>query len=155
MPIYEGVIGSPAYEDEDNLTPRAAIHVVRNFISWLEAYPENLKVKPEKRRKKKGRKAKKIEDSGAYPRVYLMGSKVKLRPELKRAASEIALGSSKKHHVEGWDLRTRHTVRGHWKQQAYGEGNALRKLKWIQPYWRGPEGAAVWAHIYSGDTVDE
>ncbi len=28
-------------------------------------------------------------------------------------------------------------VRGHWRNQVHGPGNALRKLLWIQPFYRG------------------
>lgn len=34
-------------------------------------------------------------------------------------------------------------VRGHWKQQAHGEGRALRKSIHVAPYWRGPLDAPV------------
>jgi hypothetical protein len=34
-------------------------------------------------------------------------------------------------------------VRGHHKHQPYGPGRALRKLVWIQPYWRGPDDAPI------------
>ena len=30
-------------------------------------------------------------------------------------------------------------VRGHWRNQRYGEGNLLIKLIWIEPFWRGDE----------------
>lgn len=36
-----------------------------------------------------------------------------------------------------------HIVRGHWKLQACGPNLSERKPIWIQPYWRGPEGAAI------------
>lgn len=36
-----------------------------------------------------------------------------------------------------------HIVRGHWKMQACGPNLSERKPIWIQPYWRGPEGAAI------------
>lgn len=33
----------------------------------------------------------------------------------------------------------RHRVRGFFRNQPYGSGRALRKLIWIQPFWRGKE----------------
>lgn len=144
--------GDPVFVDEDRLAPAAAIHILRNFVSWIDAEGTDVKkLRPEPRRKKKGKKAKRVEESGAYPRVYFMGRGVTLRPELKRMASEIALSGSKKHHVEGWQLRSRHIVRGHYKQQAYGPERSLRKQIRVEPYWRGPEGSDVWAHLYSDD----
>lgn len=34
-------------------------------------------------------------------------------------------------------------VAGHWKRQAYGTGNTLRRWVFIEPYWRGPENAPI------------
>lgn len=34
-------------------------------------------------------------------------------------------------------------VRGHWRNQPYGEGMEKRKLIWIEPYYRGPDMAEV------------
>jgi hypothetical protein len=33
----------------------------------------------------------------------------------------------------------RFIVRGHWRNQPYGESLANRKLIWIKPYWKGPD----------------
>lgn len=43
----------------------------------------------------------------------------------------------------GMQLDRRFVVRGHWKNQAHGEGMQLRKLIWIKPYWKGPEMAEI------------
>jgi len=34
-------------------------------------------------------------------------------------------------------------VAGHWKRQAHGPQNSLRRLQHIQPYWRGDVDAPV------------
>lgn len=34
-------------------------------------------------------------------------------------------------------------VRGHWRNQVHGPGRTGRKRIWIQPYWKGPEHAAM------------
>lgn len=34
-------------------------------------------------------------------------------------------------------------VHGHWRNQAHGPGRADRKMIWIEPYFKGPEKAAV------------
>nr|WP_300336711.1 hypothetical protein [Actinomyces sp.] len=59
---------------------------------------------------------------------------VDLRPLKRITDDEEADGSGRK-------LRTRHLVRGHWTQQAYGKGRELRRLQWVNSYIRGPEGA--------------
>jgi hypothetical protein len=38
-----------------------------------------------------------------------------------------------------WTLDHQIWVRGHWKQQAYGENRQLRRMIWIRPYLRGPD----------------
>jgi hypothetical protein len=37
----------------------------------------------------------------------------------------------------------RFLVRGHWRNQAHGEGRSLRTFKWIEPFWKGPEMAEI------------
>lgn len=39
--------------------------------------------------------------------------------------------------------KVRYPVRGHQKQQFYGPGRALRRTIWIDPHWRGPDGAPI------------
>lgn len=34
-------------------------------------------------------------------------------------------------------------VMGHYRNQAHGPGRTLRKLMWIEPFWRGPDAAEV------------
>lgn len=38
-------------------------------------------------------------------------------------------------------LEERQYVRGFWRWQSHGPGNALRKHMWIKPFWRGPDAA--------------
>lgn len=44
-------------------------------------------------------------------------------------------------------------VRGHWREQVHGAARSLRKRIWIQPFWKGPEGARVLlrSHTLKGD----
>lgn len=44
---------------------------------------------------------------------------------------------------EGRPLWVRTRVSGHWRNQAHGTGRKLRKLLWIEPFFRGPEDAPV------------
>lgn len=38
-----------------------------------------------------------------------------------------------------YKLAARFIVRGHWRNQPYGEGLSKTKIIWIQPYWKGPD----------------
>jgi hypothetical protein len=53
---------------------------------------------------------------------------------------------SVKEYLEG-KRKNRVTVQsvvcGHWKRQAHGPQRTERKTIWIEPYWRGPEDAAI------------
>lgn len=65
---------------------------------------------------------------------YELGKEVAidLRQELRRV-----LGGSR----EGASPAVQFLVRGHWRNQAHGEGRALRRRQWIEPFWKGPEEA--------------
>lgn len=41
----------------------------------------------------------------------------------------------------GSPLLVRTLVEGHWRNQAYGPQHSLRKLIWIEPFWRGDDDA--------------
>lgn len=43
----------------------------------------------------------------------------------------------------GRKIDTRFMVRGHYRNVAYGPNKSYRELKWIMPYWKGPELAEV------------
>lgn len=45
-------------------------------------------------------------------------------------------------------------VRGHWTHQPYGPGAQLRRLQWIQPYWRGA-GPILMRDVHVGDRAAE
>lgn len=43
---------------------------------------------------------------------------------------------------EEW-YRNQFVVRGHWRNVAYGKGLSKRRLRWIMPFLKGPEGTPV------------
>lgn len=142
--------GDPPSVPEDDISHAKALRIIKNLCSWLDAtggLETQAKPLPPRIKKKGSNDRRKAIEGGVWPRVWLFGQNVKLRPELRKMASEFALVESN-HAVPGWKVRVQHVVRGHFKNQPHGEGRALRKRKWIEPYWRGPEGAAAWAHIY-------
>lgn len=143
--------GDPPYVPEDDISTEKALRIVKNLCSWLDAtggLEAQAKPLPPRVKKKGSNERKRSIENGVWPHVWLFGQNVKLRPELRRMASEFAVVESKDHAVPGWKVRVQHMVRGHFKNQPHGEARALRKRKWVEPYWRGPEGAEAWAHIY-------
>jgi len=65
--------------------------------------------------------------------LYDVGRVVKLSPQMREALklSESNGGTSR-------SLIHRFIVRGHWRNQSYGEARALRRRQWIDPFWKGP-----------------
>lgn len=48
----------------------------------------------------------------------------------------------------GKKIDKRFIVRGHWRQQAFGENMKERRRMWIKPYWKGPEISEVVSKPY-------
>lgn len=146
--------GDPPTVPEDAITTDRALRIIRNLTAWLDAtggLDAQTKPCPPKLKKKASKEKRAAVESGEWPRVWVFGQNVKLRPELRKMATEFALAQSA-HAPSGWKVRVKHVVRGHFKFQAHGEGHGLRKRIWVEPYWRGPDGAAAWAHLYEADT---
>lgn len=95
--------------------------------------PEINKLHREMKRikgKKKERAKKKLKKLLGEPRPYVVGTKVTISPELKKVARKIARGKTAEVEVASY-------VRGHHKMQAHGPLRSLRRMIWIEPYWRG------------------
>ena len=82
------------------------------------------------------------------PRAFTVGRSVKVSRELRDLAASGIGGAT-------WILQNRYCVRGHFRWQPVGrelapgvEGPVNRKKIWIQPHWKGPEGAEAWRHVY-------
>lgn len=132
---------------DDMVSISAAQKLVQNFLVWLESCGKadcEKEVVPKKLAEKRSK-------SGRQVTTWLAGRKVKLSHELRRAAREQVLGRSRAA-VEGWRVRARFIVRGHWRNQAVGEGRKERKRIWIQAFWKGPQGAEAWQHVYVAES---
>lgn len=143
--------GDPPFVPEDSISLDRSLRIIKNLLSWLDAtggLEQQARPQPPHVKRKASKARQQDLDAGTWPHVWIFGKDVKLRPELRRMAQEFALAQSAQHNRPGWKLRARLVIRGHFKQQAYGEGKLLRRRIWVEPYWRGPEGAAAWAHLY-------
>lgn len=67
--------------------------------------------------------------------LYDVGRPIKLNPGLRKMLTLQKDGGGE----AMWTLDKRFVVRGHWRNQAYGEKRALRKRLWVEPYYKGPE----------------
>lgn len=138
----------PAPVPQDDLTLDHAFRIVKNLVTWLD-FTGGLKNQERKKVSKKARKkAEKGDRTATAVKTWILGSDVRLVKDLRDRVRDFALGNTRAA-PEGWKVRVKHIVRGHWKMQAHGEGRAERKRLWVEPYWRGPEGAQM-AHVYKG-----
>jgi hypothetical protein len=74
-----------------------------------------------------------------WPRCWGLGKKLVVDPRL---SADSGAGA------EQTKLKFKHVVRGHWRNQACGEGMRDRRVTWIQPYWKGPDVEEAWSHAY-------
>jgi hypothetical protein len=70
-------------------------------------------------------------------RVFQVGKPLKL--DCREALTDYIEGKSRKGSAPSVQI----LVIGHWKMQAYGPKNSLRKHIHIEPYWRGPDDAPI------------
>lgn len=71
-----------------------------------------------------------------------VGREIKLSPHLREAAKTAV------NRGPAWRVRSRFAVRGHWRNQAHGTGRKERRMTWIAPHWKGPEGAEALRKVY-------
>lgn len=96
----------------------------------------------------------KTQRDGADPSAttYVVGREIKLSPQVRESARAWCEQGRNK---AAWRVRSRSMVRGHWRNQAHGQGMLLRRKKWILPHWRGPEGGPELARMYRVGTGAE
>lgn len=63
--------------------------------------------------------------------------KVDLREHVREALEDERLGRKSS------SPKVQFIVRGHWRNQAHGPGRALRRMQWIQAFWKGPEESRI------------
>lgn len=102
--------------------------LLANVMSYVEAAGP-LPTVP----RKKGAAPLPVELTHSQQANYDVGRCVKLDAGIRAAL--LGTGGTGK----SWRAAQRFIVRGHWRNQAHGEGRALRKRLWIEPHWKGPD----------------
>lgn len=129
---------------KDQAAMRDLAHMVRGLASYLAARPEPIQ-------SENGRAVARDRSANRLPRpeIFVVGREVTLSPMLRAVSQEGKLGAPI------WKLKHRFTVIGHWRWQPIGsplaagiEGPRNARKTWIMPYWKGPEGAEAWQHLY-------
>jgi hypothetical protein len=84
--------------------------------------------------------------AGVEPAIWQTGRAVKIDRALVQAAADYS--ESDREGRTGWKLRSRFTVRGHFRNQAHGPRHAAHRVRWIEPYWKGPKDGVGITHLY-------
>jgi hypothetical protein len=138
VPVNPGPVREPTSGDKHLL--QAFRRLIVNLCLYLAEHGRGEKLgRPSS--SKKPRDGEVVEPQ---PDIWVIGREVKLDRELVTSAK--AWTETRAGRTEGWRLRSRFTVTGHWRNQPHGEGRLLRKRKWIAPYWKG-EGP-TFTHVY-------
>lgn len=135
----------PAMNSGDDITMTAVMRIVRNLIAWINAVGLPKDEVHKGRRKKVSKHDPK---DYAVPMTWILGREVKYGPEIRQAAKDAVQSLDKQRPPKDWKVRMRYIVRGHFRNQAYGPQHSERRRQWVNPFWKGPEGAAAFAHMY-------
>lgn len=129
---------------------------IASFIVNLCVYIDSLHglPPPEGRQRKPGASSKKRDHEPAPPQRWVLGRAIKLSPGMLQAARAAVLGERTAKQRAAYRLHVRFMVRGHWRNQAWGAKHEARRVRWIAPFWKGPELAEGLARLYAVDAPD-
>lgn len=127
-------------DDTDRNARRTIQQIVFGMLAYVNAVDGAVTERPAPEKSKK----KKRKGGESKLKHWEVGRTIRLDQNLVRAARggsrEIALR-----------IKTRFIVRGHYKNVAHGPKRTLRTMKWISPFWKGPEEGARIVHTYKLD----
>jgi len=103
-----------------------------------------------RRRSNKAKKNAGVRPSDSPEQEYVLGEDIHVSLDLREHVRSMARG-----HMLLTGVRR--LVRGHWRNQPYGPGRSMRRRQWIEPFWRGEEGAPtlVRDHIIEGPITSD
>lgn len=123
----------PESSELDSRDPRTLILMTRLVLNTCLAMSDPSNVK------QVGKHGKASESLGRAPmpvaRTFKVGKAIELdvRPALYDYLNGIRRTSP----------TVQFLVRGHWRNQACGPQHSMHRVKWIEPYWKGPEEAVI------------
>lgn len=150
IPPYQDAVDAFQPDPDDVLwrdQDTKALNLIFNFICYLsyekrdvqyrypKEAPNKLVVKAENRHKPtEARRAQSKLESLGFRKIYVCGDSIqKIYSSMVPEMSSLAT----------------HWRRGHWRNQAYGEKQSLRRLIWIEPTLVKPGQSAPLGHVYS------
>lgn len=148
---WESVLGTPV--DTKTHAAKLAVNLMINIILYINSRPEDvikeapnprvkeLHTKLGKRPTKSQKKEllKELHQLSGRPRAFVVGTHVTIDKRLK--GDTHATGTGRTPSVASY-------VRGNWRNQAHGPQHSLRRLQWIEPFWRNLQAEAVSQKTY-------
>lgn len=135
VPSEEGMVMGEGSQEFTAVDERLAIVIGRFIISTCLAMSDPTNIKKTGAGHKEYEKGAHRTSDEPVLRTFQIGKPVKL--DFREAISRyIKYGAKRMPSVQV-------LVCGHYKMQPYGPRHSLRKLLWIQPFWRGPEDAPI------------
>lgn len=129
--------GTPFTEKLETIDRRAYAMIGRLILNVCLAMsdPNNVKAPRDPKSKKKGNHNER-ESSEPRIRTYQLGATPSVDCR-EAVASYLRTGKT------GGALNVQVMVAGHWRNQPHGPQNSLRRVQWIEPYWKGPDDAPI------------
>lgn len=127
---------NPFNEPFTDLDMRATLLVSRLIVNVCLAMSDPSNVTPPKERKATA-KGDKRRSPEPVVRTYMLGKDKVLGHDCRQAVKDYLAGRT----ASPIDVQV--LVAGHWKNQPHGPQLSLRKLIWVEPYWRGPEDSPI------------
>ena len=120
------------------------------YATWPDAERDHVFVDPEVKKlwaraqRTKGQKARKLHERLKQMdnrKIMLLGKSIRIDRTAPQTNGE----------GTGREIEVRFRVSGHWKNQPHGAQNLLRKLIWVEPYWKGSEDSPLKLSTYKLD----
>jgi len=139
---------------DDSTSVGRFFRLVVNTLLYINSGREDPKERPSERDelekvaakkkspKKKAKVLRKLDEAGDYPR-FILGEGITISHDMQEAIDDEDAAAR-----EGRQITCRFMVRGHWRNQAHGPKRSLRKLIWVEPFWKGPRNAAELVQRY-------
>lgn len=136
-------IKSPIYTEVSSEESGISFSMRRLVVNLCLYLSEVGDIKKKKSYRQSGKQKRK---RGPEATIWRVGSNIKIGKDLMDAAKSWVL--AKQGDKQQWTIRKRFAVRGHWRNQPYGEKRKKRKKIWIAPHWKGPEKGSRLPRVY-------
>lgn len=132
----------PAFLELTDIDGRVSMLIGRLIVGVCLGFSDPNNVKPQGRRARNYPHTMVRKQKEPATRTFILGGAVKA--DCRQAVKDYVAGNTTH------KLSVQILVRGHWRAQAHGVRHSLRKVIWIEPFWRGNEDAPILAKVITG-----